>query len=515
VSAVTAPGILPGLAPPAAEGPPASTGSPVTGKTFADTVAAHRAATDAAPGAAPEAASEPDAPPGEPTAEITTTADSAGLLVLVQDLIARDTGAAGTDATNETEAPLPDRPAGAGDASNETDVDAMEALMAQMLLVRTAPLDDVTTAPVALAAAPADAGRSEAASTLAALQQSVADGAALAAAEAPQGAVATVPGIAVDGSAAMQIVQAVVAQDAAPAPSPAAVSETDAARPATPGATAVASAAGDQATAPASTARAVEVQPPAEASVGDQESSGHAAAVRGNANIDPVSVDPADTGVGAQSMAEPVQQAQTPDGAREPSVNEGGARRARAVQADGTAANTLAATAPRAAGDTLAASATTRAEVATPGAVTSQIASTVQTAVLRGQHEVRLVLNPPELGRVEIQITESTGGIRVHMLADQPGARDLIERQLPLLQQALAAREVRVERLEVGRPGEPASAQQWSSSQGSNDGQRQRGQQDGSAPDWSPLASMGLGITERTRADRPRAVSTGGLDVMA
>ena len=92
--------MLPALMATAPEAPPTSTGpesrSPVTGKTFADTVAEHRATQDAADAAteagqdatAPTAAavSEPDAPPGEPTAETTST-EASGLLALVQDLL--------------------------------------------------------------------------------------------------------------------------------------------------------------------------------------------------------------------------------------------------------------------------------------------------------------------------------------------------------------------------------------------------------------------------------------------
>jgi len=498
------PGIVPGLAPAAPEAPPASTGhegrSPSTGKTFADTVADRRAAQDAAdrastsadPGAqqpepAAQGASEPNAPPGDPTADSAST-EAAGLLALVRDLLAAD-----ADATTETasEAPLLDRPTGAGDAETEIDVHAMEALMAQSLLMRTAaPDEDVTIAPIAVVATPVDASGGEAASALDGLRQAItglADaGTATAITDASVPASIDVPaGLLADGL------------DALPATQPAAEGQAISAAP------------------PADAA-----QPVAMLAADDVQ---EALGVPLTLPVESESTTAGATGEEAPAGASTAGQAEQPfsgmQAARDAaSATEGDEPEMRRVRVSDVTAGAMPQAQP-VQGESLAATAeVTRVEVATGGAVTSQIANTVQSAVLRGEHEVRLVLNPPELGRVEITIVESDGGIRVQMLADHPGARDLIERQLPLLQQALAARDVRVDRLEVGRSGDAASAEQWSDARGSNDGQRQRGQQDGQwneSPDWSPLAAMGMGLTDSVRAGRPMAVVAGGLDVMA
>jgi len=510
VSAVIAPGIAPGLAPPAAETSPPSSGtdsrSPVTGKSFADTVAerratqdaaehaANQAAPDTAPGPGPQAASEPNAPPGAPTAD--TSTEVGRLLALAQELLQANTEA--LNATPKTDVPLLDRPAGAGDTETELiDTAAMEALMAQTLLVRTPVAEtDVTIAPIALVAASAEAAGSEAPSALDGLQQAISDVAG-----------AGLPTEAATGD----MTPAAVPADATIADVPGLIDVPEATPVATPAPSMTAEAgATAQENADAST------QPMAVLAA--QVASEDAPALSEPQTDVLVQPEPA-TEAPASSLVEGDETAMlsgaaASTGARasEP-ADEPEPRRTR-VEASTTTA--MPQTAPGMQGDTLApAAGTGRVEVATGGAVTSQIANTVQSAVLRGEHEVRLVLNPPELGRVEITIVESSGGIRVQMLADQPGARELIERQLPLLQQALAARDVRVERMEVGRPGESASAQEWSNSQGSNDGQRQRGQQDGGSPDWSPLAAMGMGLTESARVVRPSAVAAGGLDVMA
>ena len=496
MNAAIAPGVIPALAPPAAEGPSPSTGQPVTGKPFADTVAEHRAAQDAAaaareaapkaePPEAPQAASAPNAPPGEPTAEATPA--DAGLLELVQDLL----NEARTQESSTT-VPTLDRPAGAGDTETDAvDVHAMEALMAQSLIVRTPVQPETTTEPVAPSAVADVAGTTDA-TALAELQQAIAEVAGLSTADGTQEAA-----VAADVASFAALVQD--GSDATP--------DVPEAAPAAVATAAAESAEGDP-------ADLLQAQPQALSATGDDvvmtatpqpkaDTTGEAAAsIAGD-----VEVTTADVSTAASTTGE----LPGVDGAEQQPKRAG----ADATSAAATAAT--AANAPASSQDTLAPvqGAAVRTEVATGGAVTSQIANTVQSAVLRGEHEVRLVLNPPELGRVEVQITETPGGIRVHMLADQPASRDLIERQLPLLQQALAARDVRVERMEVGRSGDANASQAWSNSQGSNDGQRQRGQQDGGSPDWSPLAAMGLGITDAARAERPKVAATSGLDVMA
>jgi len=165
---------------------------------------------------------------------------------------------------------------------------------------------------------------------------------------------------------------------------------------------------------------------------------------------------------------------------------------------------------------------------AVSNAVTDMVADSVQAAVIRGDSEVRLVLNPPELGHLNIRIVRQEGGLRVSMEASQSGARDLIDRALPALQQGLEARDLRVDRLEVR-----AADTGRGSLDSSGAGQQPAGGQDGhphgdggdGRPEWSAVASLGLGSRGSVRAGGPgesgprepsqQTASDGRLDVMA
>jgi flagellar hook-length control protein FliK len=143
------------------------------------------------------------------------------------------------------------------------------------------------------------------------------------------------------------------------------------------------------------------------------------------------------------------------------------------------------------------------------------VADVVQGAVLRGDSEVRLVLNPPELGHLDIRIVTSEGGLRVQMEAAQSGARDLIEQALPSLQQGLEARDLRVDRLEVratdtGRGSFDSNGAGQGGSGGQTDGR------DGQ-PEWSGVAAFqqGQGDAASVTPSKQAAVQDGRLDVLA
>ena len=84
----------------------------------------------------------------------------------------------------------------------------------------------------------------------------------------------------------------------------------------------------------------------------------------------------------------------------------------------------------------------------------ARLAETVESAVLRGKRELRLALNPPDLGHLEVRIANSKTGLRVTFEASSVEALELLQRQLPALQAALEARDLRVDRLDVHRAPE-------------------------------------------------------------
>ncbi|MDP2326734.1 MAG: flagellar hook-length control protein FliK [Dehalococcoidia bacterium] len=139
------------------------------------------------------------------------------------------------------------------------------------------------------------------------------------------------------------------------------------------------------------------------------------------------------------------------------------------------------------------------------------LADSVRGAVVNGDTEVRLRLDPPEMGSLEIHIARQDGAIRIRVEATLASARDVIEQALPALQQALEARDMRVDRLEIRTMSESASGRSMTEQGGQPGGGRQP-QQDG-APEWSPVAAID-GVRRDAPARDGRA-SDGRLDVMA
>ena len=133
--------------------------------------------------------------------------------------------------------------------------------------------------------------------------------------------------------------------------------------------------------------------------------------------------------------------------------------------------------------------------------VAAQVAETVRAAVMRGDHEIRLLLNPGDLGRIDIRITEQNGVLQLRLGASHASTRDLLAREMPVLQQALEARDLRVERIQVSHSGSASadgSGAAWQQGSGRQWQQRER---DGS-PAWSPVAN--LTQSERGQQEAPR-----------
>jgi len=181
-----------------------------------------------------------------------------------------------------------------------------------------------------------------------------------------------------------------------------------------------------------------------------------------------------------------------------------------------------------------AATATAQVDATSGARLAEGLADSIQGAVRRGDRELRLVLNPPELGEVHVRVTEGAMGVRVAIEAASREAHDLIQRRLPALRDGLVARDLLVDRLDVQRldrglddggtsPGAFAGhGSGHGSGQGAGDGS-QSGWANG--PEWSPVAGLNLGGSVATTGSRkgasevtPQATagtSTGRLDVLA
>ena len=130
----------------------------------------------------------------------------------------------------------------------------------------------------------------------------------------------------------------------------------------------------------------------------------------------------------------------------------------------------------------------------------SRLADTVQAAVRTGEHSMRLVLNPPDLGQLDVRVVERPDGISVSLAAESSDARDLLQQHLPALRAALEARDVRVDRLDVIQGSNAAGLGE------ANDQPRGRREQQGNErPDWSLAAALDGGAAVGAAARGPAA----------
>ena len=144
----------------------------------------------------------------------------------------------------------------------------------------------------------------------------------------------------------------------------------------------------------------------------------------------------------------------------------------------------------------------------------NNIADTVQAATLNGDRELRIAINPPDLGHLTVHITEHVeGGVTVAIHASSSEAHDLLQQHLPALRSGLEQREVRVERLQVEQQA-PSAGLGWANGgqQRSNGGRDAWASREESP--WSPIAAMdGVRLTAAVSSRGP--VETGRVDLRA
>ena len=152
----------------------------------------------------------------------------------------------------------------------------------------------------------------------------------------------------------------------------------------------------------------------------------------------------------------------------------------------------------------------------------AEVADTVRTAVFHGDSEVRLVLNPPDLGHLDIHITRGEHGLRIVMEASQAGARELLDRSITGLHQALEARDLRVDRLEVRATDTGRGSLDTSAGGQQSGGGASNGSQGEDTPEWSPVAMFDAMNNEAAGASQPEQTTdrdasgvAGSVDVLA
>lgn len=156
-------------------------------------------------------------------------------------------------------------------------------------------------------------------------------------------------------------------------------------------------------------------------------------------------------------------------------------------------------------------------------ALNAGLVDTVHAAVRRalpnGSEMIRLVLNPPDLGHLDIRVTSGADGVRVAVTAATAEATDLIKQHLPGLVAGLEARDLRVDRTDVRQAAgaelgtdlgsrDPRSNSRQPGDRGAN------GEPQWARPEWSGVAALDR-ASDRATARRSEQASTRLLDLVA
>ena|GEM_PF-3074058 len=170
-----------------------------------------------------------------------------------------------------------------------------------------------------------------------------------------------------------------------------------------------------------------------------------------------------------------------------------------------------AATASQPAADATVVETASATRVATAATLPAELADSVRGAAFRGDSDIRLVLNPPELGHLDIHISRGEHGLRIVMEASQAGARELLDRSMTGLHQALEARDLRVDRLEVRATDTGRGSLDTSAGGQQPGGGAFNGSQGEDTPEWSPVAMFeSANESMDMPATRPEQTSDGG-----
>lgn len=120
-----------------------------------------------------------------------------------------------------------------------------------------------------------------------------------------------------------------------------------------------------------------------------------------------------------------------------------------------------------------------------------------------GQHEVRMRLNPPELGEVHVRMLVKEGSASVFMSTHTDVAREAIQSALPQLREVLESRDLKTQELHVSLDGSKTGSQM--------SGEQRRERREDARPEATlPWTAPATG--KRARRERVQVTQ---LDVMA
>ena len=104
-------------------------------------------------------------------------------------------------------------------------------------------------------------------------------------------------------------------------------------------------------------------------------------------------------------------------------------------------------------------------------AMFDRIASTMNMSYT-GQQQMRIMLSPPELGALQVQVTQKDGVITAHLEAESGSTQQLLANNLPQLRDSLAQQGLQVDQIDVTvNPQAGQGGQQFGNSQNQQDTQ--------------------------------------------
>jgi flagellar hook-length control protein FliK len=84
-----------------------------------------------------------------------------------------------------------------------------------------------------------------------------------------------------------------------------------------------------------------------------------------------------------------------------------------------------------------------------PAHIAAQVSKQISRALISGDPTIRMHLNPPELGTLEVQLRWNQDALKIEMITDRFHSRDLILASASELKESLGDQGFRVEKMEV------------------------------------------------------------------
>jgi flagellar hook-length control protein FliK len=148
-------------------------------------------------------------------------------------------------------------------------------------------------------------------------------------------------------------------------------------------------------------------------------------------------------------------------------------------------------------------------------AMFDRIASTMNMSY-SGQQQMRIMLSPPELGALQVQVTQKDGVITAHLEAESGSTQQLLANNLPQLRDSLAQQGLQVDQIDVTvNPQAGQGGQQFGNSQNQQDAQSNDAPVTfaGSRGRRRAAAAPSVAVSAAAGSPSPTAAADAGFDI--